>query len=488
MLRLPDRKSRDELYRQLGNHIWLDNAATTLPPSDLLKDVASDLGSNLYANPHSNSKPSKDTEDKIEEIRRRILQFFGANTEEWDVVFVANTTAAIKLLVECFCDYAASKKKGFRLGYHSDSHTSLVGARELATQHDCFLEDSDVDTWIEDLARDDRSWAQLNLLAYPGQSNMTGRRLPTHWPTSVRQRCHRSNVYTLLDAAALASTSPLNLSDTSRSPDFVAVSILKIFGSPHLGALIVQKQAAEPLSARRYFGGGTVDMVITIGDSWHKKKSNSLHDALEYGTLPIQDIIAVGHAIKCYESLFGERPMSRIAHTTSHLAKMMADELSRLKHANHRPVIQSYSMLEDGIYKSQSQGPIIAFNVLRPDGSLVAYSEVESLAEEKKINLRTGSLCNPGGLAKSLHWGPDELRQAYNCLGHRCSDPTPIIGNKATGVVRVSLGALSVESDVTAFIDFVKKTFVTRRKDGIAQACAQSATGDYCLICTVPSL
>ncbi|KAH0046757.1 PLP-dependent transferase, partial [Aureobasidium melanogenum] len=161
---------------------------------------------------------------------------------------------------DCFRVIAEANGKEFWYGYHRDSHTSLVGARELAKAHRCFIQDGDVDEWILEPTRAGHQSERVNLLAYPGQSNMTGRRLPNHWPGLIRGNTdNESETYTLLDAAALASTSPLDLRKTSTSPDLVAVSFYKIFGYPQLGALIVQKQSAKLrklLLSRRYFGGG----------------------------------------------------------------------------------------------------------------------------------------------------------------------------------------------------------------------------------------
>jgi molybdenum cofactor sulfurtransferase len=105
------------------------------------------------------------------------------------------------------------------------------------------------------------------------------------------------------------------------------------------------------------------------------------------------------------------------------------------------------------------QGATIAFNVQRPDGSLVGFEEVEEAADERQIYVRSGSLCNPGGVATYLEWSPAEMRAAY-AGGHRCANPKQIVFGKATGVVRVSLGAMSVSADVTTFLDFLEEVYV----------------------------
>src|SRR5204862_4005701 len=99
------------------------------------------------------------------------------------------------------------------------------------------------------------------------------------------------------DAAAYATTAQLDLSNARIAPDFTALSLYKIFGFPDLGALIVRKDSGHILEQRRYFGGGTVDMVICIRDKWHSKKVERLHEKMEDGRLPSHHIIAIDSAL-----------------------------------------------------------------------------------------------------------------------------------------------------------------------------------------------
>lgn len=52
----------------------------------------------------------------------------------------------------------------------------------------------------------------------------------------------------------------------------------------------------------------------------------------------------------------------------------------------------------DGCWRA-SWGAVVAFNLLRPDGSWVGYNEVAQLAGLRGIALRTGCCCNPGATA-----------------------------------------------------------------------------------------
>lgn len=400
----------------------------------------------------------------MDEVRERILRFFHADPDKYDLVFTSNATSAIRLVGECFQDYAHAttksstrsllgrgKSKSFRFGYHRDAHTSVVGLRELGDgKHGCLSSQEELEQWMAS----DRNLTQPILFAYPGQSNMTGRRLPLTWPKQLRNA--RRNAYTLLDAAALSTCSQLELDRDD--PDFTAVSFYKIFGMPDIGALIISKDSAHMLQKRRYFGGGTVEMVIVLDATWHAKKTeNAIYDQLEEGTLPFHSIIALGHALDIHERLFTS--MARISSHTSWLGQHAYASMISMRHANGAPVFSIYKD-EEAIYgDANTQGATIAFNIMRLDQSLVPYTDVEAAADREKIHVRSGGLCNAGGIATYLKWPEQDLRMAYK-MGHRCDKPITLVEGRATGVVRISMGAMSTKGDVDVFIEFVRRMYV----------------------------
>lgn len=287
-----------------------------------------------------------------------------------------------------------------------------------------------------------------------------------------------------MDAAALASTAPLDLSDPATAPDFVALSFYKIFGFPNIGALIVRKDSAHVLESRKYFGGGTVEMIISINDTWHAKKETSIHDRLEDGTLPFHSIFALDHAMNVHERLYGPNPMKFISHHTAQLGRQLFDGLSSLKHGNGTPLCRIYKD-EAAIYGDPTmQGSTVAFNVQHADGTLVGFEDVEEAADERKIYVRSGSLCNPGGVATYLGWSPAEMKAAF-AAGHRCSNPTQVMLGKPTGVVRVSLGAMSTASDVHTLLGFLNEVYISKTGGVTANAhvvepAKETTTGGVC--------
>jgi molybdenum cofactor sulfurtransferase len=443
----------------LLDEIYLDHAGTTLYSKSLMERFSSDMILTLYGNPHSASLSSQTSTTRIENIRLRALESFRADPAEFDLVFVANATAGIKLVMDAF----QCLPDGFIYGYHKDSHTSLVGVRETAIASRC-LSDNDVENWLHDEAPLTSAAginSQKGLFAYPAQSNMDGRRLPLSWPKRVRKTHfgHEPQIYTLLDAAAFVSTAQLDLSDESSAPDFVVISFNKIFGFPDLGALIVRKASGKILQSRKYFGGGTVETVVCIKEQWHSLKDDVLHESLEDGTLPLHSIMALGAAMCVHKELY--ESMDKISKHTSFLAEKLFLGLRSLTHPNGKYLCHLYSNRKGFSVGSQSQGPVVAFNLKNSHGAWISNAEVEKLASVRQIHIRIGGLCNPGGIATALNLSPWEIKRNF-CAGFRCGNENDIIAGKPTGVLRASIGAMSTVSDIERFVNFLKEFYVEK--------------------------
>jgi molybdenum cofactor sulfurtransferase len=107
----------------------------------------------------------------------------------------------------------------------------------------------------------------------------------------------------------------------------------------------------------------------------------------------------------------------------------------------------------------------------------VSNTEVEKLATIKNIHLRTGGLCNPGGVASALGLAPWEMKRNFSA-GQRCGNDNDVLEGKPTGVIRVSLGAMSNMRDITAFLDFVREFFVEKHPNPADSVPFQSQYGE----------
>jgi molybdenum cofactor sulfurtransferase len=139
--------------------------------------------------------------------------------------------------------------------------------------------------------------------------------------------------------------------------------------------------------------------------------------------------------------------------------------MSSLVHSTTEvPVCKIYKGVESTYGDSTTQGATIAFNIQLSNGEYVPYtSVVETLANERKIFVRAGQLCNPGGIASHLNFNIWHIKRLWS-NGHRCGQAhltgTEIVNGKPTGVVRVSLGAMTTVANVDALITFLREEFM----------------------------
>ncbi|KAL6919937.1 hypothetical protein FSHL1_003915 [Fusarium sambucinum] len=445
---------RETEFPMIKDSIYLDHAGSTLCSKSLMDSFAREMTTVLYGNPHSASQSSQQSTSRVEDARMNLLTFFGADPAEYDVVFVANATAGVKLVV----DAMRTQAQGFQYAYHQACHTSLVGVREEAVAS-ISIDNNAVGLWLRGQSpfQDMKNSSPTTLFAYPAQSHMDGKRYPLSWTkhiqTTPQNTGHR--ILTLLDASSFVATSHLDLSNSQISPDFTVLSLYKVFGFPDLGALLVKRSSEWVFNNRKYFGGGTVDMVVSGKEKWHAPKSYSLHERLEDGTLPFHNIVALDIAMKVHQKLFGS--MDQVSSHTSYLGQRMLQGLSNMRHANGTPVCVMYTATS-GDEEGLGNGPIISFNLRNSHGAWISLAEYEKLANLKNIHIRTGGLCSPGGIASALDLQPWEMKNNFSA-GFRCGTDNDIMSGKPTGIIRASLGAMSTEADVDNFVAFIDEFY-----------------------------
>lgn len=434
---LPVSEIREKYYPNLANQTYLDHAGTTVYSSLTLDKIHEVLSKTLLANPHSLSSASRDTASLVEETRYKILSIFHADPAEYDIVFSLNATHAIKIAASLIQDAA---ENSFNYYYNINCHTSLIGLRTLAAKYATFDDISSFEP-VEDK---DGNHPALNFVSWTGQSNFNGQKFPLGWCKEFRRRL--DHCYTLYDASALSTSDPPDLSDANSSPDFVVMSFYKIFGMPDIGALILRRSTAKQLvEKRRYFGGGTID-ALTIEEPFCRR-SKQLHQSLEDGTIPVHAILELSVAIDSHYQIFGSFNSIRLH--TDEIRKYAICKLKQLKYGNTgRRMLQIYD------WPGAKHGPIIAFSLLSPAGDPIGYYGFGKLASARNISLRTGTLCNIGGIQKFLDRTNEDIRQDYE-KGHKCGDILDIIDGKPTGVIRVSFGAMTMISEIDTLVKFI---------------------------------
>ncbi|KAJ1724559.1 hypothetical protein LPJ53_001205 [Coemansia erecta] len=432
--------------------VFLDHTGSTLCAASHIRATADELLTHIPANPHSQHVASQWTHLKIEQVRDRLLQFFGTTAERYAVVFTANATAAIRLAGEL----TPMAKPGV-FCYSRESHTSVVGVRNLAAECDVDIRPTDFDD-IETVILPTNTRG-TSLLAYPAQCNFSGQRFPMNVASKIDCLYRRSGDYdegdhvpwwVLVDAAGYASSSPLNLDALDAGPDFVAASMYKIFGAPTgLGVLLVNRASIPHLKPKRYFGGGTV-ANLSFDRRWQEFR-HDIESRLEDGTVNFQAIVSLNHALDAYTRNFGS-----IDNASRHIQSVTdyaVETLRSLSHDNGSRICHIYGH-DDG----SRWGPVVAFNLKDTQSNFIGYYEVERLAVMAGIALRAGRFCNPGASQKWLQFTtPDLMRLA--AMGYACGDEHDLIDGRPVGALRISFGAMSCKLEIDMFAKFLVRHY-----------------------------
>ena len=472
---------RADEFRRLGEVTYLDHAGAALYSELQLKRCLSKLETSVLANPHSEGSGSGgESGETIGAARRQVLSVFNASPEEYYCVFTSGATEGLRIVGEAF---PWSEDASFT--YTVDNHNSVLGIRNYALDKGATARAATVSVdgdgrydlrplGIEDqrsgtaMASSTTSRRARHLFAFPAESNFSGVRYNLDMVNELQaKRCkvggresgEGEDWLVLLDAAKAAGTRPPDLSQFPA--DFVVISFYKIFGYPSgLGALLMRKKAASVLD-KRYFGGGAVTVSVAEEAYFRRRRGEA---GWEDGTLPFLAIQALSTGFRQI-SRFSFRAID--AHVCA-ITRYAAEKMGRMRHSNGGSVCEVYGRHSGGAGEGgggagfeSGQGPVIAFNIKRADGSYVGYRSVEIMADAHRLVLRTGCHCNPGACARYLGLTPADIR-ANHASGKRCWDDMDLINGKPTGAVRVSFGYYSTFEDAHALVRMLEASFVER--------------------------
>ncbi|KAF9533272.1 pyridoxal phosphate-dependent transferase [Crepidotus variabilis] len=440
-----------------SGEVYVDYMGGSLYPESLIREHTKLLSQRVLGNTHSMSASSMLSLKYASEAREAVLSHFHASSSEYTVVFTTNATAALKLIGEA---YPFTHEGGLIIGV--DSHNSVHGLREFAKAQGAltiYIPASSTGGFAVDVAENllashrppNIQAASRWLFAMTGQSNISNSKPPL----SVCKFAANLGYDILLDAAALAATSVIDLSDSVI--DAMAVSFYKMFGYPTgVGALIVKKSFLEKLR-RPWFAGGNVDIVQVPGRLF--TRAQQLHEQFEDGTINYLNLNAVTQGLHLLSEHLSSLPL-RLSCLLLHLSS----SISKLCHdTTGRPVVQILSKIPTRRLGSKGQqcetGFLLSCLFLDASGKYLPNAFIEHAATNHKISLRTGCMCNPGGSAALLGIEED-MKQLYE--GATFYDFKTKLGREI-GVVRISLGLASNFADIQRVIEFV--SLIAKEKD-----------------------
>jgi selenocysteine lyase/cysteine desulfurase len=247
----------------------------------------------------------------------------------------------------------------------------------------------------------------------------------------------------LLDAAAYAPSSALSL--RAVKPEFVSLSMYKLFGFPAgVGALVARRDALAGLE-RPWFAGGTVDWASTL-HRMHRLRDGV--EGFEDGTPNFSGIASLKPGFDFLQAA----GMPALAAHVADLTGLALRQLRSRRHANGRPVFRIY-----GPKTTVNRGGTIAFNLLNASGVVVDYDHSERWAARNGVAVRGGCFCNPGASEAAFGFASLDLRQCLDSshtgeftprrLGECLGAGVPV------GALRISVGVANIAEDVERAID-----------------------------------
>ena len=432
---------RETEYRRLDatGTTYLDYTGAALAAESHVRGHLALLCESVLGNPHSESPASRASSTWIGRARARVLDFLDADPADYDVIFVANASAAIKLVGESY-----RFSSGSRLVVSADDHNSVNGLREHARRAGATTTYVPLDEELRlDRAALEKTLSTSRaggLFAYPAQSNFSGVRHPLDFV----HLASNAGYDVLLDAAALVPTSPLSL--RAVPAHFVALSFYKMFGYPTgIGALVARRPALARLR-RPWFAGGTVDWV-SVQHRRHALRAGV--EGFEDGT---PDFLAMPAVIAGLDQL-SRTGMQAIARHVTGLTTILLERLLALRHRNGAPVVWLH-----GPRSTEDRGGTIALNVLGPDGVVVPYQQVESRAAAWNISVRGGCFCNPGASEQAFGFPPEASARCLDDAerhGFSVERFARCTGARAVGAIRISLGIPSNVRDVHRAVELI---------------------------------
>jgi selenocysteine lyase/cysteine desulfurase len=423
--------------------VYLDYTGSGLYAASHLRMHQDFLEHHVLGNPHSENPASSEATRLVEETRRDVLSFFGADPAEYAVAFTSNASAALKLVAESY-PFA----EGSRFTLMEDAHNSVNGIRAYSERRGAVTTYLPLDTELrlDDSAPIPRAGEAPSLFSFPAQSNFSGVR----HPLGLIEEAAALGYDVLLDAAAFVPTSPLDLGAVR--PAFVCVSFYKMFGFPTgVGALIARREALARLE-RPWFSGGTVEFV-SVESRVHRLVTGA--EAFEDGTLNFLGIAAVQGGLAFLREVGMDRIHARVDELTAVLLRI----LTNATHPNGTPAVCVYGPTTD-----IDRGGTVAFNVLDAAGHVVPYGVVEKAAGASGIALRGGCFCNPGAAERALQLPADAMLSCLDSIPHGEFSLDALAaclgGDVAVGALRASVSIPTTDGDLqrlAAFLaDFVR--------------------------------
>ncbi|MEV5941122.1 cysteine desulfurase [Streptomyces sp. NPDC051994] len=287
------RKDFPILHRTVNGHplVWLDNAATTQKPRQVIEAVAGYYGaanSNIHRGAHT---MAREATEMYEAGRAAVADFLGAPSPE-SIVFVRGTTEAVNLVAQSWGRANLGPGDDILvpvLEHHSDIVPWQLIAKETGAR--VVPVPLLADGQIDQNAYADLLSSRTQLVAVSQASNVLGTVPPVRDMTAL---AHRYGAKVLVDGAQAVAHLPVDVTDLDA--DFYAFSGHKLYAPTGIGALYVKPEVLAGL--RPWQGGG--NMIDSV--SFERTTFAPVPHLMEAGTGHISGVVGLLAALNWFTS------------------------------------------------------------------------------------------------------------------------------------------------------------------------------------------
>ncbi len=348
------------IFKNNKNLIYLDNAATSQRPKQVIKAII-----DFYEKDNANVERgfytlAERAMIKYNNAREIIASFINSSPEE--IIFTKNTTESLNLLSYTLSS-VISKEKDEIVLTEMEHHSNLVPWQQFAKKNKMKLKIIKIkeDFTLDMKDAEQKITNKTAILSFTSVSNVLG----TINPIKKLVELGKSHgAITIVDAAQ--SISSIKTDVKKLDCDFLAFSSHKMLGPTGMGILYGKKEILEKMPPFN-FGGGMIKKV-----KWGSAEWTELPEKFEAGTQNIAGAIGLGEAIRYLEKI----GLKNIADLERNLTTYALKKLREIPEMN---------IYNPGSEKSTG---IISFNL----GKIHPH-DVSSLLNEKGIAVRAGHCC-----------------------------------------------------------------------------------------------
>ena len=373
--------------------IYLDNAATTSPKPQKVKNNITYAMNNLVANPgRSGHELSVKAAETIYNCRKETASFFGFNSPE-RVVFTKNCTESVNMVLK------GLPLKGKKVVTSSLEHNAVM--RPLYELEEQGVKVEIAEVFFGDFDATLRSFERAidkdtALVFCTHASNVNGAVLPIK---EIGKLCKDRGVLFAVDGAQTAGVFPINMREMNI--DYLCLPGHKgLYGPMGTGILICGGDIEYPLIT-----GGTGSRSV------ERFQPKDLPERLESGTLNVPGIAGLKGGIEFVKS----KGIDNIRYHEVSVSAYIYNSLSKMNHVN------LYTPKPDGTHFA----PVFCFNVKGLHSAKTAGA-----LNVRGIGVRAGLQCAPSA--------------------HRR------MGTLESGTVRISPSVFTTQNDANFFINVIK--------------------------------